>query len=271
MKKALKKIRKEIKINSPFIHALTNIISINDCANIILAVGAKAIMAKHIDEVSAITKNADALLINIGNISDADMLVMEKSAEVANRYDIPIVFDAVGVACSDIRLSFAEKIITKYSPNIVKGNISEMSALLKGELCAKGIDVSSSDAALTIDERILLAQTLADNLKTTIVMTGKTDIVTNGEKTFLIKNGDELMSFVTGTGCMLGALICTFLNKNKEDALTRTVLAASYFAVAGELAAMKANGPGSFKGIFFDYIYSLSFDEYKKNVAIYEV
>ena len=119
-----------IRQEAPLIHCITNPISINDCANILLAIGARPIMAEHPKEVAEITAIAKALALNLGNITDARMESMQIASHAAHRLHIPAVIDLVGIACSSLRLDYARKLISQYPPAIIKGNISELRTLL---------------------------------------------------------------------------------------------------------------------------------------------
>lgn len=192
----------------PLIHCITNPISITQCANAVLAVGARPIMAEHPKEVKGITKNAKALLINLGNITDVRMKSMKISMIEARKSDIPIVIDAVGVACSELRRRFAKKLIKKYVPSVVKGNYSEIKALYDEKYTSSGVDTEQN---CRTEEIIKISAELAKKYKTVILASGKEDIIADGSRVLIIKNGTHKLSEVTGTGCMLGALCACFL------------------------------------------------------------
>lgn len=201
-------IRSKVKECHPLIHCITNPISIHQCANAILAVGARPMMAEHPKEVQEITESADALLLNLGNITDARMESMLISARTAKRKGIPIVLDAVGAACSTLRRSFARELMKTVSPTVIKGNYSEINALYHEEYHSAGVD---ADASL---EQAFVSRTaiaLAEAKRTVILASGKTDIITDGERLVYGYNGTPQLATVTGTGCMLGALCAVYL------------------------------------------------------------
>lgn len=239
MTEKIKKILKDVKEQKPLIHCITNPISINACANVILSLGAKPIMAEHKSEASEITRTADSLLLNIGNITDMRKKSIKISAVTAKKCGIPFVFDAVGVACSRMRLNFSKKLLRKAKPSVIKGNYSEIMALSDSLYKSSGVD---ADKNITLNDIKKAASDLAEKYGCVILASGKTDLVTDGKKITYIKNGCEKMSEITGTGCMLGCVSATFLSVS--DAYFSTVAACSVFGICGEMA--KENGNASF-------------------------
>lgn len=231
-------IRNKVRKKQPLIHCITNPISINQCANAVLAVGARPIMAEHPEEVKEITKAADALMLNIGNITDVRMESMTISAKTAVENNIPFVFDAVGVACSDLRRKFASDIINTHSPTIIKGNYSEIKALCSLNYKAAGVD---SDSELSTENISKEAINLAQKYNCIVLASGKTDIVTDGQKSVYVENGTPQLTRVTGTGCMLGALCAVYLSVNKD--ILSAITACTVLGICGELSETeKGNG-----------------------------
>ncbi|NFS35783.1 hydroxyethylthiazole kinase [Clostridium botulinum] len=255
----LLQIRQSVKLKKPLIHYITNPISINDCANMILAVGAKPIMAEHPLEVSEITAVSKSLGVNLGNITDNRMKSMLICGKVAFENKIPQIIDVVGVGCSRLRLEYAKKIILECKPNVIKGNISEIKAICNIKSNAIGIDVGISDIATekNIDENIEMMKELSLKTGSIIVATGETDIITDGFNTYLITNGCEMLSMLTGTGCMLTAIIATYISSH--DILEGTILATILMGICGELS-QHVKGTGSFKTELIDSIFNISDD-----------
>ncbi len=254
-------VRHQVKNHAPLIHCLTNHISINDCANVILTVGAKPIMAEHPAEVADITTAAKALVLNLGNISETRMQAMNIAGKVAQQKGLPITIDLVGVACSTLRLAFAREFIATCKPAIIKGNISELKAFGGLSTSAEGIDASPSD--MLTDQNAVEVFSFLKNLSqrtgAIIAVTGKTDIVSDGQNIYLLANGCEMLSAITGTGCMINALAGAFLAGG--DPLIAAISALSLMAISGELAAAKAAGPGSFKIHLLDNLFCLQPEE----------
>ena len=141
-----------VRQDQPLIHCITNPISINQCANAILAVGGRPMMAEHPKEVAEITRTASALMLNLGNITDVRMQSIGISAETAKRAGIPILLDAVGIACSRLRRDYMHELLSKVTPAVIKGNYSEINALHEDNYCASGVDADASLRMAAIDE-----------------------------------------------------------------------------------------------------------------------
>lgn len=222
------------------VHCITNPISINQCANTILSVGAKPMMAEHPKEVAEITQSADALMLNLGNITDARMEAMLISANKAKEKGIPIVLDAVGVACSILRRKYAFQLLLSVIPTVIKGNYSEINALYNEKYSSYGVD---ADESLSTKNITLTAEELARKYQSIILATGETDIITDGKRTVYVNNGCKQLSSVTGTGCMLGALCASFLTSDKG--IDSVIASAVYFGICGELSITE-KGIGTF-------------------------
>lgn len=233
-------IRENVKEHKPLIHCITNPISINQCANAILAVGARPIMAEHPKEVQEITDTAGALMLNLGNITDARMASMQISAQVAAERQIPILLDAVGVACSKLRRDYVCALLKMTVPTVIKGNYSEINALYHAAYRSSGVD---ADSTLDIQALDQVAVRLARTYRTVILASGKVDIVTDGTRLIHIKNGTPQLSEVTGTGCMLGALTAAYLAVQPD--MDAALAACAMLGICGQLAETE-RGSGSF-------------------------
>lgn len=247
--------QRTVRSHNPLIHCITNPISINDCANAVLAVGAQPIMAEHPQEAAAITRSAAALLVNLGNVTDARLESIMISGGEAHESGIPCVIDLVGVGCSLLRLQFARKFVGNLHPAIVKGNLSELMAFAGTPSRAEGVD--AGDRLTPENQERILDQLsrLARRTGAVVLATGETDAVTDGAHTVLLKNGVPLLSRVTGTGCVAGALAAAYLSA--ASPMAATALAVSVLGIAGELAAEQARGTGSFRVAVMDALSTL--------------
>lgn len=263
----LLQIRQSVKSKKPLIHYITNPISINDCANMILAVGAKPIMAEHPLEVSEITAVSKSLGVNLGNITDNKMKSMLISGKTAYENKISQVIDLVGVGCSKLRLDYARKFISECHPNVIKGNMSEIKAIYGIKSSAKGIDVGACDIITeqNFDENIKMIKSLSMETGSVVAATGVVDIISNGTYTYIISNGCELLSMITGTGCMLTGLIASYISS--ENILDGTALAAALMGICGELS-QNVKGTGSFRNELIDNMFSISDDIIIKKIRI---
>lgn len=241
-------IRKKVKVQKPLIHCITNPISINDCANLVLAVGAKPIMAEHPKEVAGITAMAGALAVNLGNITDARMESILISGKVAKDRKIPSVIDVVGVTCSKIRQELASQYIKECSPAVIKGNVSEIRVLAGYHSDAAGIDVSDKETFTETDSETAIqtakmVRNLAEQTHSVVVASGIVDTISDGIQVIQVENGCEMLSQITGTGCMLNVLIASFLAVS--DAWNAACLGTGMIGVGGELAD-QSRGCGTF-------------------------
>jgi len=261
----LLEIRQQVKLEKPLIHCITNHISINDCANVVLAVGAKPIMAEHPAEVCQITASSKALAVNLGNITDTRMESIMISGKTAFEKNIPSIIDIVGVACSNLRLDFTKKFISECHPNVIKGNMSELKALCDMESGAKGIDVGEKDVITedTIDFSIAMLKSLSSKTGSVVAATGAVDIITDATDTYLIKNGCQMLSMITGTGCMLNVLAATFISN--KNIIGGTVLATALMGICGELSH-NVKGTGKFRTKLLDSIFSISDYKIKQKI-----
>lgn len=257
----MNEIRKLVKEKRPIIHGITNPISINQCANVILSVGASPILAEHPLEVAEITEKADVLVLNLGNITEARVQAMAVSGSVAAKKGIPVVLDAVGVACSSLRRNLAEKMIENSCPNVIKGNYSEIKALSEDKYSAVGVDSEPIDE----EEMICICGRLSRMHKTVVLASGKKDIVTDGETCVIIENGCSQMAEITGTGCMLGMLCGCFAAVS--DGMSGAVTACGVMGICGEMSETK-KGNGSFFVDFMDKISTLSDEEIIETMKI---
>ncbi|NLZ46154.1 MAG: hydroxyethylthiazole kinase [Clostridiales bacterium] len=256
-----------VKISSPLIHCITNPISINDCANGVLAVGARPIMAEHPDEVSQITKTAKALALNLGNITDARMVSMLISAETAVEIGIPFVIDTVGVACSSLRLKYARNIIKKSRPTVIKGNITEIKMFSGSNYSQNGVDSLKSDS-LDLSENSYLVLETAKKLGCIVLASGEIDIISDGTKVVHVYNGTKQLSNITGTGCLLNVLVASFLSVSPDiyGAITASVV----MGICGEMS-VTTKGSGTFKVNLMDALSKLTEEQFLKYFNAKEV
>lgn len=257
-------VRKKLKEKNPLIHSITNPISINQCANAIIGIGGKPIMAEHPKEVKDITVTSSALMLNLGNITDVRMESMEISAKIANEHNIPYMLDAVGVACSELRREYAYNLIEKYSPAMIKGNYSEINALYYSDYTSEGVD---TDLSLSAENISKVAVELSKKYNAVILASGKIDIITDGNKVVYVKNGTSQLSCITGTGCMLGALCTGYLAV--ERGIEAAVTACVVMGISGE-KSVTDKGNGTFMVNLLDNVSTLSDEDIKEYINLEE-
>ncbi len=224
---------------SPLIHAITNPIAITMCANAILSLGAKAICAEHPLEMEDIVSISSSLSVNLGNITKDRMDAMSLASHIAKKKGISLAIDLVGVGASKLRYDFAKNLLEENKFDLIKGNSSEIKAIADIKSNAVGIDVGDSDIITqkTSDQIINIGKDLAKKYQSTIFITGKRDILVSTDETYIIDNGCESLAKITGTGCMLTAMISSFMAVT--DPIKASLLAALILEISAELANSK--------------------------------
>lgn len=259
----VREFREGLTACNPLIHCITNPISINECANAILALGGRPIMAEHPDEVAEITQTASAVMLNIGNITDARIKSMKISAGCCRENKIPFVLDVVGVACSSLRRRLVKELLDIAVPDIIKGNYSEIKALYEN-YTAVGVD--SEDVDISAMDKVCTE--LARSYNTVILASGRTDIITDGKSLLHVHNGTRRLSCVTGTGCMLGA-VCTALLAVAAP-LACAVTSAVLMGICGEFAEAE-RGSGSFMISLMDKLSTVTDKDIEENLKVQEI
>lgn len=255
MQTAIQKVR----LNAPLIHHITNYVTVNDCANITLAIGASPIMADDAQEVLEITTMSNALVLNIGTLNERTIVSMLLAGKKANELGIPIILDPVGAGASRFRNETVKKLLNDIHFSVIRGNISEMCFLAGLKSSTKGVDASLEDIGKE-NEVEELALSLASSHQCITAITGKTDIVSDGIQTIQVKNGCSEMSRITGTGCMLTSLIASFCGSCPNSLFESTTSAVIAMGIAGELSYEKSKelGTSSFRMNLIDEISKMS-------------
>ncbi|UYZ34476.1 hydroxyethylthiazole kinase [Clostridium beijerinckii] len=262
----------EVRNKKPLVHNITNYVTVNDCANILLAIGASPIMADDIKEAADITKISSALVINIGTLNERTIESMIASGKKANELNIPVVFDPVGAGASDFRNSTTKRLLEEVKISVLRGNMSEIKFISGLGSTTKGVDASENDARTGNDEGVDVAKSLAKKLQCTVAITGATDIISDGERVVILENGTKMLSNVTGTGCMTTALIGAFCGAG-SDYFIGAVSGIISMGISGEIALDKAGkiGTGSFHIAIIDAIRNLTSNIIEKMNKIKEI
>lgn len=234
MKNKLIDISRKTRETEPLIHCIIGAVSANLCANGILSVGARPVCAQHPAEVSEITAKSNALLVNFSSITRERVYSIKRSLSEAKKRNIPVVIDAVGIACSKFRNRLIRKLIAGYKVDVIKGNYSEIYALYSKKYTASGVDDCGE---IDVDKMMSVARTLSKKYNTIILASGKTDVVCDKNSCYLIKNGTHKLGEITGTGCLLGAITATYFSA--ERSVYSAVLACVRLGIAGEFAQSK--------------------------------
>lgn len=251
-----------VRSKRPLIHNITNYVTVNDVANVLLACGASPIMADEPDEAEEITSICNGLAINIGTLNKHTMPSMFLAGKTANRLGNMVVLDPVGAGASRLRTDTALKLMNELKLDAIRGNISEIKALALGSGRTKGVDADVADAVTddTLDEAVAFVKEFAKREKCIIAVTGATDLVSDGEKCYVIRNGRPEMGRITGTGCQLSAMITAFLAANPENRLEAAAAAVCAMGLAGEKAWMNmhpGDGNSTYRNRIIDAIYNM--------------
>ena len=271
---------KDIRAKNALTHCITNSVTINDCANAVLAIGGSPFMAEDAEELEEVVAIADVLVINIGKLSKTQIESMHISAKAANKTNTPIILDPVGVGVTGLRNKTTMDLINNYDITAIRGNISEIKAIAKlaGVLdesnTAKGVDVNADDI---ITEDNLKANgelicELAEKLNTTILASGPIDILSDGKTTVAIDNGDDMMPLITGSGCMLSSSSIVGSCIGGSNPFDGSLVAILAMNIAGERARAKVDekdeGTGSFRAYLIDYLYKTDSETLVNNANI---
>lgn len=252
-----------IKVNKPLIHHITNYVTANDCANVVLAIGASPIMADDMEDVEDVVSSASALVLNTGTLNKRTVEAMLAAGKKANELGVPVILDPVGVGSTAFRNKTVQRIINNIKLSVIRGNISEIKSISGIGLSTKGVAASEEDITLSVDSNYgkSIAENLSYMVNSVIAITGMTDIVTNGTNTLFIENGHKMLAAVTGTGCMATSLIGAYCAVT-EDYFTATVAGILTMGISGEKANEKPAssdiGNGSFKIKLIDSISQLT-------------
>lgn len=257
-----------LRDKKPLIEQVTNYVTINDCANVTLAIGASPVMGDGFEEVDQMTMISDALVINYGVINGASLKTMIKAGKTANKHNIGIVLDPVGVGATQFRNEAIVDLLTQVHPTIIKGNASEIMSLSGMNTKSKGVD-SSADSLEAIDAALKVAR----DHRCVCAVTGRIDIITDGRYIVKIYNESDLLSYITGTGCMITSLAASFLGGGASP-LVSAVGGILAMSIAGEEAAIRENeennGIASYREDVMNNIYK--FNQYSiRDLANIEV
>lgn len=254
-----------VREKSPLIHQITNFVVMNDTANLTLAIGAQPVMAHAREEVADMVGFAGALVLNPGTLEPDWVEAMLMAGKKANELGVPVIFDPVGVGATPYRNESGAAILKELELAVIRGNSGEIGALSGSGGAVRGVD---SVEGVAEPERV--ARDFAARVGATIAITGKRDYVSDGKRAFGIDNGHPMMANVTGTGCMATAMVGAFAAV-EADRLYAAAAALACYGLAGEIAASRAKGPGSFRMELIDALYGLDAATIEAGVKVIEL
>ena len=262
-----------VRKRKPLVQCITNFVTVNDCANMILASGGSPTMAEHPLEVQEAVRKAQALVCNMGAIDKVDAMIL--AGKEANRLAIPVILDPVGSGGTQLRRDAVKALLEEAHFAVIRGNASEIRYLAGQKTTGSGVDVSISDEITeeNLNGAIELASDLAARLGSVIAISGKIDVISDGKRTCVLRNGCATMARITGSGCMLTALIGAFCSAN-ADAFLATCAAMEAMGISGEMAEERrlqsGTGNATFRNDLIDAVFNLTEEQLEKGVR-YEI
>ena len=269
--KCLENVRK----NVPLVHNITNYVTVNDVANILLACGGSPIMSDEPEDVEDITSICGGLNINIGTLNKNSIEGMFRAGRKAAELGHILLLDPVGAGASALRTKTAVDLMDELKFTCIRGNISEIKTLALGSGTTKGVDADVADAVTeeTLDSAVKFVKDFAKKAGAVVAITGAIDLVSDGDKCFVIRNGRPEMGKITGTGCQLSGLTTAFLVANPDNKLEAAAAAVCTMGLAGEIGwsrMQEGDGNSTYRNRIIDAIYNMDGETLDKG-AKYEV
>ena len=265
-----------IRSAAPLVHCITNYVTVNDVANVLLAAGARPIMADDPAEAEEITALCAGLCLNIGTLNARTIPAMAAAGRHARALGHPVVLDPVGAGASRLRTETARDMLRTVQPTAVRGNISEIRALAAGAGSTAGVDAAAADAVTeeNLSETAAFIRAFAAEHHCIAAVTGAIDIVTDGAGCYAVRNGRAEMSRVTGTGCQLSALTAAALAAASDCPLEAVLTAVVMMGAAGEIA-WERMGPGdgnaTYRAKIIDAIYCMDQETLARHAKVERV
>jgi len=275
MEQVLKTMLENVRAKSPLVHNITNYVTVNDVANVLLAAGGSPIMSDDADDVEDITSICGGLNINIGTLNKNTIPSMFRAGKKANALGHIVLLDPVGAGASRLRTDTANQLLQEVRFDAVRGNISEIKTLCTGSGSTKGVDADAVDAVTeaNLDDGVALVKAFAKQTGCIIAVTGAIDLVSDGERCWCIRNGRAEMSRITGTGCQLSALMTAFLVANPDRKLDAAAAAVCMMGLAGEIGwanMQPGDGNSTYRNRIIDAIFNMTGDALEEG-AKYEL
>ncbi|KAK3185434.1 thiamine biosynthetic bifunctional enzyme [Lecanicillium sp. MT-2017a] len=241
---------------TPLSHNMTNLVVQNFAANVALAVGASPIMANYGEEAADLANLGGALVVNMGTVTPDGLTNYKQAIKAYNAASRPVILDPVGAGATAVRRAAVKELLSAGHFTVIKGNAAEIQTVYGTMVSQRGVDSTST---LSVPARASLAASLAKRESCVVLLTGATDIVSDGHRTFRVDNGTEMLGMITGTGCTLGTTVSAMVSAYPVDRAVAAVAAAAMFGVAAERASERdeVRGPGTFVPAFIDELYAI--------------
>lgn len=240
-------ILENVAEKTPLVHCITNYVTVGDVANVLLACGGSPIMADDESEVEDITTICNAIVINIGTLNSHTIRAMHRAGKRACALGHTAVLDPVGAGASGLRTRTAFELLDEIPFTVIRGNISEIKTIARGAGSTRGVDADPGDAVTeqTLDEAVRFIREAASKRSAVVAVTGAIDLVSDSTHTYIIRNGHKFMEKVSGTGCMLTAIIAAYCAANSGKELEATAAAVCAMGLCGEKAFARSGAMGT--------------------------
>lgn len=270
MNNDLKAVLDNLRATTPLVHNITNNVTINDCANALLAIGGSPIMGDEAKDTAEITRICDALVINIGTLCTTTIDAMFAAGHPASELGHPIVLDPVGAGASAIRTETSARILDELAVTVVRGNMSEIKALASGSTSTRGVDACADDAVTpdNLADAAAFAKAFAASTGCVVAITGAIDIIADADRAVALFNGSPMQGRITGAGCMLSSITGAFMVAGTDPFISATAAVAS-MGIAGEIAEGRMgdlDGNGSYRTYLLDALFNLTGDQLAQRV-----
>ena len=258
----IEQILKQARETEPLVQCITNFVTVNDCANIILAAGGTPSMSHVKEEAAEAVQKAGALVCNMGAIEDAEAMIL--AGKEANRLGIPVILDPVAAGGTSLRRKTAKKLLEEVHFSVIRGNASEIRSLAGEKAAGKGVDAAAPDVITedNVSGAVCGMRKLAEKTKSVIVVSGTTDLISDEKRTVIVRNGCSTMSRITGSGCMVTSLIGVYCGACPEYPLEAAVTGMTVMGIAGEAAEKRriTNGTGNatFRNDLIDAVFNFT-------------
>ncbi len=267
-------VLEKVREQKPLVQCITNFVTVNDCANILFAAGASPTMSMDIREVEESVQGANALVCNLGAIEYVDS--MAAAGKAANTINVPVVLDPVAAGRTQIRRDSSKKLLEEVHFSVIRGNASEIRGLAMGSSYGSGVDVSELDVIHehNIKESVEVIRTLAKKTNSVIAVSGKLDVISDGDQTMILHNGCPMMARITGSGCMVTTLIGAFCGAVPNEPFLAACSAMAVMGIAGEIAEekrlVKGTGNATFRTDLIDAVFTMAEEQFKEKIR-YEI
>ena len=264
-----------VRKNVPLVHNITNYVTVNDVANVLLACGGSPIMSDEPEDVEDITSICGGLNINIGTLNQSSIKGMFIAGKKSNEVNHPVLLDPVGAGASALRTNTAVKLMDEIRFTVIRGNISEIKTLALGSGTTKGVDADVADAVTeeNLDTAVKFVKDFAKKSGAVVAVTGAIDLVSDADKCYVIRNGRPEMGKITGTGCQLSGMMTAFIVANPDNLLESAAAAVCAMGLAGEIGwnnMQSGDGNSTYRNRIIDAIYNMDADTLNKG-AKYEL